>query len=145
MGRIDPELTRQLDRSSADDIVEMVVHVGPASAGARPLEPEETKQLVEDLVARAGRKTGHTQFDFNVFPYMSSFAISGSPEFIRTLVAEPEVVSAVANRQPEGGLIRPMNKRPASIEDIARRPGQPAKKSASRRSVRAQQPKARQR
>lgn len=139
MKLVDPELVRQLAASTDDSRVEAVVRLQPQD-GLPATPPEETERLAHELVRRTQKASGEHEDAVNVFKYLGSFAISASPAFVKMLIAQPEVASALANKQPDSGMIRPVDKRPARIEDIGRETTQrvkPARKPAARASSRA--------
>ncbi len=117
MAKLDPELARQLSASTSDGSVEAVVRLKP-EPGAPATPPEETERLARELVSRTQKASGEHEDAVNVFKYLGSFAISAKPSFLKTLIAQPEVDAALANRQPGSGMIPPVDKRPARIEDV---------------------------
>jgi hypothetical protein len=119
MKLVDPELARQLAASTDDGRVEAVVRLQPQD-GLPATPPEETERLAHELVQRTQKASGEQEDAVNVFKYLGSFAISASPAFLKALIAQPEVASALANKQPDSGMIRPVDKRPARIEDVGR-------------------------
>jgi hypothetical protein len=119
--KLDPELVRQLAATTDDGRVEAVVRLQP-SGGLPTTPPEETERLAHELVRRTQQESGEHEDAINVFKYLGSFAISASPAFMKALIAQPEVASALANKQPDSGMIRPVDKRRARIEDVGRRP-----------------------
>lgn len=137
--KTDPELSRQLDAATATDrLVEAVFSLRPtganqplpdpasaeaaqesASPSTRPLPtPEEFESLTRDVLARVEKEAGVAPAHVSVFRSLGSCAISAPPEFIRKLMAQEEVVSATASRQPEDLLIRPV--RPSPTAKIAK-------------------------
>lgn len=143
MANVDPELVRLLSMSAGDEPVEAVVRLRPTSGAPAP-SPDETERLTHELVNRTQKESGQQQGAVNVFKYLGSFAISARPSFLRTLIAQPEVASALANRQPGSGEISPVEKRPATIDDIGRPPDvsrsaskNPAKPVATRKAEEA--------
>ena len=139
MKLVDPELVRQLAASTDDGRVEAVVRLQPQD-GLPTTPPEETERLAHELVRRTQKASGEHEDAVNVFKYLGSFAISASPAFMKALIAQPEVASALANKQPDSGMIRPVDKRPARIEDVGRettKRAKPTRKPAARTSSRA--------
>lgn len=111
--KADPELLKQLEeterRASAGDEPEPVEAVftlgqGVQSYGTEPAQalppPEEVERTSRELVERVQGRTGVRIEVVNVFRYLNSFVVVGDPAAIRTLLQEPEILSAVANRQP---------------------------------------------
>jgi hypothetical protein len=97
--KIDPELTRQLQRvQAADEPIEAVFQLGSEDGAVLP--PDRVEELAKQLVDRAERESGAKVDDVNVFRHLASFVVRGSPDVVRSLVEQPEVSAAVANRQP---------------------------------------------
>ncbi|MBY0496463.1 MAG: hypothetical protein K2Y23_19830 [Cyanobacteria bacterium] len=130
MATLDPELVRQM-AISGDAPVEAVVRLRDADGSPRP--PEETQRLAQALVERSKLLSGERQSSINVFRYLGSFAIVARPALIKVLIAQPEVVAAVANRQPGSALMPPIDKRSARIVDVGRRGPRAAKSATSKR------------
>lgn len=143
MSILDPELERQLAASAGHTPVEAVVRLRAKPGVAAP-PPEETERIARELVGRAQKASGEQEDAINVFKYLGSFAVSAKPAFLKTLLAQPEVESALANRQPDTGMIEPVEKRPARIEDVGREKGTRAP-AAPRRSVKKTAARARNR
>jgi hypothetical protein len=130
---LDPELVRQLSASEDDRPVEAVVRLR-ANPGVPAPPPEETERLTRELVSRTQKASGEREDAINVFKYLGSFAISAKPSFLRALIAQPEVAAALANNQrgPDSGMIPPVKKRSARIEDDGRDTGKQRAKSLKR-------------
>jgi len=100
--RADPELTRQLEQAAADNTpVEAVFVLRPPPGLAAPA-PTSTETLTRKLVDRVSASTGRSAQDVHVFRNLGRFVVSADPGFIRELLAQPEVDSALANRRPDG-------------------------------------------
>jgi hypothetical protein len=128
---LDPELIRQLSTSAADDPVEAVVRLR-TDPGVTTPPPDETERLARQVVARTQKLSGEQENALNVFKYLGSFAISAKPAFIKTLLDQPEVASALANNQPGSGLIPPLEPRPAQIEEVGHDTAKPRKRPTRR-------------
>ena len=111
-----------------------------APEGTVLIEPETTEYLTRQLIRRAERQVGQKAADWNVFKNLGSFAVSAPAPVIRAIAEQPEIAGAVANRQPAGpAKIEPVRRRPATLDDVARRPRPSAvdagkRKGASKRS-----------
>jgi hypothetical protein len=100
--KVDPELLRQLDAAAAAaSPVEVVVALRPHGQDAGILTPEQTERLSRQLLERTERRTGVGAQAVNVFQHLGSFLVVAEPAFLKELLAQPEVRSAVANRQPD--------------------------------------------
>jgi hypothetical protein len=121
--RIDPDLLAQLDAAAtagASSLVQAVVHLQPEAAGEIVPRPERTEAIVRSLLARVTKKLGLDPADFNVFPNLGSFVISASQEYLRELLDQPEVGSALANR-PRDAKPTPPSHRPPPTRKQRRR------------------------
>ena len=95
--KIDPELTRQLQRAtSSGQPVQAVVSV--RRAAGRPPQPDKIEALVKDALDRTSAATGQRAADVHVLGRMATAYVCAPAQFIRTLVGQPEIVGAVANR-----------------------------------------------
>jgi hypothetical protein len=113
--KADPELLRQMTQSedlaassAPSQDVQAVFVLGDTGSGAssssRGAEslpsPDETENMVKRVVERVRAETGKRVELLNVFRYLNSFVVSGEPQALRSLLEQPEIASAVANRQP---------------------------------------------
>lgn len=133
MAQIDPELVRQLAGTAEDETIEVVFRLRPGHGAVAP-EPAETERLTKELVTRAERRSGCHDHDVNVFRNMGSFVVSAPKLFVEHLIGQPEIASAVANRQPGSGMIPPASKKPAKLKDVGREPKRsPARPSRTKK------------
>ena len=94
----DAELTRQLERAAAAGTpVEAVVLL--RSRRDVP-DPARTEKLARELVDRVQDSTGREAVDVHVFRNLGRFVVAADAAFLRELLAQPEVDSAMANRRP---------------------------------------------
>ena len=101
--KIDPNLLRELEQTkTGDEPLEVVVALRPLDAKQAYLAPEQTQSIVKDLLARVEKETGEPPEDYNIFKYLGSFVVVASPVFIRELIKQDEIASAVPNRQSDG-------------------------------------------
>ena len=109
--KADPELIRQLNgtESSKEDIA-AVVRLQPDDPSQIVPSPERTEELTQKILERVKKKVGSSESRYNVFKNLGSFVVSAEPEFLRELISQPEVAAAVANQQPEGTVIAPVEK-----------------------------------
>jgi hypothetical protein len=109
----DPELVRQLDEAKGtDDPVNAVVRL-QRQKGAAP-DPKQVQEQMQRAIDRTAETTGEQPLDVNVLSRLGVGYISGSEKFVRELVEQPEVVSAVANQSDDGesGKIAPVPSTP---------------------------------
>jgi hypothetical protein len=133
--KIDPELVKQLDATAAsqDTKVEAVIRLKPDDASQIVPAPEKTETLASDLMERVKGQVGKSATRYNVFRNLGSFVVSAHPSFIRELISQPEVASAVANQQPESAAIPPVEKRPVPAGKAPRRKSTKTKSGKSSR------------
>ncbi|MDR7548305.1 MAG: hypothetical protein QN149_13640 [Armatimonadota bacterium] len=112
--KIDPELLRQLDEHAASaEPVEAVFTLKPALA-TRAAGAGETERTVRELLRRVQAQVGEAPADYNVFRNLSAFAVVAPARFVRELMAQDEIATATANRQPQSMVIPPRGKRPVT-------------------------------
>ncbi len=95
----DPELLRQLDAAKeSGDPVQVVV--GLHRPKGVPPVPADVEEQTRRAVSRASAATGEEPDDVHVMGRVAAAYVRGSEKFLRELVAQPEVASAVANTTP---------------------------------------------
>jgi hypothetical protein len=103
--KVDPELRRQLTlaATSSRAPVEAVLRLRSTLRSTRPPEPQATRDLAQQVIARVAQELGADagEYDFNVFPNLGCFVVSAPPGFVERVLVQPEVVSASANRRRE--------------------------------------------
>ena len=99
---IDPELERQLKDAADGDAVD-AVYTLRSPEGKAYLNADETKNMVHRVLADAGVKPQNLK----VFGNVQSFAVTTTPELVRSLINHGAVASAVANTQAEDMTIEP--------------------------------------
>jgi hypothetical protein len=97
--KVDAELKRQLAAAGEGENVAAVIRLRAPTSGDLSPTPEQTDRIVESLLERTCRRVTASP-DYNVFRNLGYFVVSAPPDFIRTLIGEPEVASAVPNRRP---------------------------------------------
>src|SRR5688572_9611830 len=113
---IDPQLLRQVAKAATTRTsVGATLTLRSPDLNSR-LSPEQTNSIVHKLLDRIERQTHSKPKDVNVFPNIRSFAIDAAPVFLKKLIRQPEIDSAVANHQPENLLIEPVESRVVSVE-----------------------------
>jgi len=97
--KIDPELLRQLDEVGAGAApVGAVVFLRPPK-GQTAVSSADLEHVAQSMLKRVAKKTGEKPADFNLFKNLGMFAVVGGRTFLRELVKQPEVASAVANKK----------------------------------------------
>jgi hypothetical protein len=110
----DPELLRQLLEAEAiEEDVQVVFSLRLPPSGKKPLSPDETETLTRSILQRVEKAFGCPPHDLNIFRNLGQFVIQAPAGFLRMLMVQEEIASAVANRQPRGGIsVPPHKKRP---------------------------------
>jgi len=72
---------------------------------------EDTETIVKEVLSRVEQQCGTSVGDCNIFRNLGSFVVSAKPALLRELLGQPEIASAIANRQPESAFIAPRKKR----------------------------------
>ena len=100
-GDTDPELIRQLDSArTTGDLVQAVVRVHHP-AGEAP-DPEHVQEQTRRAVSRAEAASGESAADVHVMGRLAVAYVSGPERFLRELLQQPEIATAVANSpQPD--------------------------------------------
>jgi hypothetical protein len=102
MTRIDPELTRQLDDVSADDSsVQAVVYL----ESGEMMSPDEVSAAADRLIESATSKAATAPTRVNVLKNLGIVAVEAPASFVRSLIEEPGVASAIANVQPSADAV----------------------------------------
>ena len=112
--KIEPTLASALDEAGTNDLIQAVVELRAEVAG-RMRDPAASEDMATALIHRVAEETGESPSRYNVFRNLSSLAIEATPKFIRRLVEDDEVISAVANQQSGLGVDGPTStsKRPS--------------------------------
>ncbi len=115
LAKTDPELRRQMDAAASGNApIEAVFRLRSKGPSQVAVPPDETEALVQEVIKRVERRSGVAVGDCHVFRNLGFFVVSAKPAFLRELLAQPEIASAMANRQPGEALIPPKGKRPVS-------------------------------
>jgi hypothetical protein len=114
IARVDPELLRQLDDTSAGTKpVEAVFTLKPGRRSRTTPAGADTEAAVRRLLRRVETRVGVSPHDCNVFRNLEAFLVVAPPRFVRELMAQDEIATATANRQPRSMIIAPRGRRPA--------------------------------
>lgn len=98
--KTDPELMRQLDQTASnEDMVEAVFTLRLSTK--QLLAPTRVEEVTQKVLDRVSQNVGIDAKEVNIFRNLGAFIISAPPSFIRELLSEPEIASAIANQQPK--------------------------------------------
>jgi hypothetical protein len=93
------ELIRQLETAEAGNHgVEAVFSIHSPDPGQKFATPEQTESVVKKLIKRLEVETGESPEDYNIFKNLGTFAVAASPRFVRRIMDQSEIASALANR-----------------------------------------------
>lgn len=113
---IDPLLQDQLARASGQHS-SVAATFTLRNRSSDVLSPKETHSVVKKMLDRIAIQTRTKPSVINVFPHIQSFAVSASPMFVKQLLLQPEIDSAMANEQEEQMLIAPVTVREVSVDE----------------------------
>lgn len=109
----DPELLRQLKAASSEKTpVEAVFRLRSETPAEIAPSPERTEEITKEVLDRVESNTGSAAGRYNIFRNLGSFVVSAEPEFVKDLITQPEIASAIANVQPVDQ--KAPNKKPSS-------------------------------
>jgi hypothetical protein len=90
---------------------------------------EENKALVEQAVARVQHQLGQEPVSVQIQPYLGTFFVNASPEFISHVSDQPEVAGPGKSTDgPQPTLIAPVKVRSASLKSASKSVRKPARK-----------------
>jgi len=98
--RISPELLDQLN-NAGDSPVQAVVELRPAGQPDALPPADECAKLARDVLSRVAAEVGRAADRVNVLGRLARAVVEADPDFLRSLLRQPEVVSAVPNRMKE--------------------------------------------
>lgn len=93
--KTDPELLRQID-SVTDDIQAVFSLALPTK---QLLDPKQVEDTANQILQRAEKEAGIKPTDVNIFKNMGSFVVSADASFIKKVIDDPDVASAIANKK----------------------------------------------
>jgi hypothetical protein len=108
--KVDPTLVRQLKDTPAESTVGAVFTL-KSPAGEPVVSPASAREAMEKIVREAADVAQAQPARVTMFPNVQSFAVYGPPALVRSVARHANVASAIANKQNEDMLIRPVAKR----------------------------------
>ena len=106
-----PELLAQL-RDAGTRPVQAIFHLQSPKGPGAPLTDAETERISNELLKRVAAKVGEPARRSNLLRSLRTLIVEASPEFVQSMLQQPEVASATANRTEESAYIPPKGKRP---------------------------------
>jgi len=107
--RIQPELLDKLGQS--DPLIQVVLQLQENVSSHAP--PEQVEKVARDVLQRAATEVGHSAGRANVLRNLGTIIVEATPAFVRSLIDQPEIASAMLNQTAEGVFIPPTKRRPA--------------------------------
>lgn len=102
--KTDPKLLRQLEITTTED--ELVQAVFTLRLPTKQLlVPRRVEEVTYKVLERVSQQMGVDAAEVNIFRNLGAFAISAPSSFIRELLSEPEIASAISNEQNEHAQI----------------------------------------
>jgi hypothetical protein len=127
--KVDPELERQINIAAADTKTVEAVLMLKQSPPQIAANARGATAMVEKVLKRVREKAGTAAKQVNIFQNLGMFIVEAEPSFLRELVTQPEIASAMANRQPGEAVAPP---KPATKAPPRQRAG--SVKQAGRRA-----------
>jgi hypothetical protein len=109
--KVHPGLLEQLDRAGAEP-VQAIFQLRTSDDADAKLAPDAAANLADQLLARVAAKVGHPARRANVLRNLATMIVEADPEFLRSLIGQPEIASASANKTAESPFMPPKGKPP---------------------------------
>ena len=98
--KTDPELLRQIDSvETNNDSIQAVFSL--ALPLKKLLDPKQVEEKTNQVLERVEREVGSKPKEVNIFKNLGSFLVSADASFIRQVINDPDIDTAVANKQPK--------------------------------------------
>ena len=98
--KTEPELLRQIESVGASsDSIQAVFSLDLPLK--KLLDPNVVEETTNQVLRRAEKELGHKPKGVSVFKNLGSFAVSADASFIRKIIDDPDIASAVASNQPD--------------------------------------------
>lgn len=96
--KTDPELLRQIDDvNNNNDSIQAVFSLDLPMK--KLLDPKQVEETAYQVLDRAEKEVGSKPKDVNIFKNVGTFVVSANASFIRNIIDDPCISSAVANKQ----------------------------------------------
>ncbi|QDU30216.1 hypothetical protein ETAA8_53350 [Anatilimnocola aggregata] len=109
MPSLHAELLEQL-AAAGDSLVRAVVQL--RSPGSTKKGADDVSALAKEVLARVAETVGHDAKRTNVLKNVGSVIIESDADFLREMIKQPEVISALPSQISQDLMIRPVNKKP---------------------------------
>lgn len=96
--KTDPELLRQIDSVASDDgDIQAVFSLDLPMK--KLLDPQQVEDTTNQVLERVEKEVGSKPKVVNIFKNLGSFVVSADASFIRKIIDDPDIASAVANKR----------------------------------------------
>lgn len=96
--KTDPELLRQIDAvQTNNESIQAVFSL--ALPLKKLLDPKQVEETTNQVLERAEKEVGSKPKDVNIFKNLGSFVVSADASFIRQIIDDPDIETALANKQ----------------------------------------------
>ena len=109
--KINPELLGQMEKAGGSPVQAIVQLRAAHQPGVIP-SPDDTTQLAKAVLHRVATDVGHPATRSNVLGNLATLIVEADSDFLRALMKQPEVISAIPNKTAESPFIPPHGKRP---------------------------------
>jgi hypothetical protein len=116
---IDRALARELNRTDAGQDVQAVLTLrGSANKASLTQMAADAASVADDLIRRVTKRVGVAPRAVNVLRNINSMIVAAPQEFVRELIAQPEVLRASSNAPTEDLMIEPRKRRTPSPAEL---------------------------
>src|SRR4051812_45151203 len=105
------DLVKQIENATGP--VQAVVQIRHADSNHSIPPADEVGPLVKTVFDRVEKICGQAAMRTNILQNVASAIVEANPCFLRVLIAQPEVISAIPNEISQSLVIPPIDKRPA--------------------------------
>src|SRR5262249_52489482 len=98
--QVHPELLEQMARAGRAP-VQAIVHLPSADRPEAIPSADDCTKLAKDVLDRVAGQVGHRAGRVNVLRNLATVVLEADPDFVRSLLQQPEVVAAIPNQTAE--------------------------------------------
>src|SRR5215510_2700484 len=96
----DPELIRQLNEAAAaSSSVEAIFRLHPEHPKQVVMNPARAEEVTHRVIDRVKEQVGYDACRVNILPNLASFIVEAPVTFVRRLLEQHEIASAMANKR----------------------------------------------
>jgi hypothetical protein len=109
--KVHPELLDQLNRAGSGLVQAVLQMQSPGNPSAK-LSPEDAAALADQVLTRVAGHLGRKPARHNLLRNLATLIVEADPEFLNSLIQQPEIRSALPNKTADSPFIPPKGKRP---------------------------------